>query len=79
MTLKIIYEDKESTGAKVKVDRPLWLDAGGRLVEDGDSAAVTLYCSAGKSVLKADFEERGGKLSKKTAKKVTKKTTKKED
>ena len=89
MALKIIYENKEATGLKVKVDQRLYLDAQGKLVEEGNAKAVVLYCSAGKHVNKADFEERGGvvKPAKKpepeaepkakpkvTKKKVTKKT-----
>ena len=60
MALKIIYENKESAGPKVKVDRRLCLNAAGKLVEADDPGAVALYCSAGKLVARADFEARGG-------------------
>lgn len=60
MALKIVYENKESAGPTVKVDQRLYLDAAGRLVGEGDPAAIALYCSAGKRVSRHDFEERGG-------------------
>ena len=63
MALKIVYENKEAVGPTVKVDRRLCMDAGGRLVEEGDPRAVVLYCSAGKRVSRADFEARGGELA----------------
>lgn len=55
-----IYENKESTGATLKIDRRLYLDAAGNLVEDGDPAAATLFCSGYKPVSRADFEAAGG-------------------
>ena len=58
-----VFENKEATGAKVKVDRRLCLDGKGKIVEADDRAAVALYASAGKSVSKADFEARGGELA----------------
>ena len=60
--LKIEYQNKELGGAKVTVDRRLMADANGKLVEADDPAAVALYASEGKRVLKADFEARGGVL-----------------
>lgn len=60
MALKIVYENKESAGPKIKVDRRLYKNAEGKLVEEGDPSASALYCSSGKHVSRADFEERGG-------------------
>lgn len=60
--LKIEYQNKEASGAKVTVDRRLCLDATGKIVEADNPAAAALYASEGKRVLKADFEARGGVL-----------------
>ena len=63
MALKIIYENKELAGPTVKVDRRLFLDTAGKLVEADDPGASALYCSPGKYVSRADFEARGGELA----------------
>lgn len=55
-----VYENKEAGGARVKLDRRLCLSAAGKLVEDGDPEAATLYGSAGKEVPRAEFEALGG-------------------
>jgi len=55
-----IYENKGAAPSKVKVDRRVYENADGKLVEDGDPSAIKLYCSAGKFVNRADFIARGG-------------------
>ena len=60
MALKIVYENKESAGPMIKIDRRLFLNAEGRLVEAGNPGACALYCSPGKRVPRADFEAHGG-------------------
>lgn len=54
-----INEGKEPNVAKVTVDRRLWLDADGKVVEDGDPAAQFLWAAAGRQV-PADEAERVG-------------------
>ena len=49
-------------GARVIIDRRLWLDAEGNAVEDGDPAAATLFCSAGKPMLRSALEAAGVKI-----------------
>jgi len=55
----------------VTVDRRLWLDADGNLVEDGDPAAAFLWAGKGREVRKADADEAGykPKTKKRTARK----------
>lgn len=57
-----IYENKEQTGGKIKVDRRLYENAAGELVEDDDPSAFRLYASAGKEVSREEFEARGGEI-----------------
>lgn len=57
-----VYENKEAGAARVKVDRRLYLSTAGKLVEADDPEAATLYASAGKEVLRAEFEKLGGKV-----------------
>lgn len=54
-----IYENK-SGGKSVQIGRRLWLTKDGRLVEDGDSEAYSLFCGAGDRVSEAELEARGG-------------------
>lgn len=57
-----VYENKEAGGARVKIDRRLCLSAAGKIVEADDPKAATLYASAGKEVLRSEFEKLGGKV-----------------
>lgn len=59
-----IYDNKEAGGARVKLDRRVYLTAAGKLVEEGHPEAATLYGSVGKQVSKADFEAHGGTIAK---------------
>lgn len=55
-----INERKGSHVSKIKVDRRLWLDADGRVVEDGDPAAAFLFAAGpGYEVSEADAKEAG--------------------
>jgi hypothetical protein len=55
-----IYENKEAGAARVKLDRRIYKDAAGKLVEEGDPSAAILYGSVGKEVPRAEFEALGG-------------------
>lgn len=58
-----IYENKEATvDTKVKIDRRLYKNAAGRIVEEGDPSARFLFCSAGKLVDRAELEAAGGSV-----------------
>lgn len=63
LTIKTRTETQPSH-PRVTIDRNLWLTATGKLVEDGDPEAKTLYASAGKQVLRKDFEALGGVVEK---------------
>ena len=62
MALKIIGDTSEHAGARIKVDRRLYLDAAGELVEADDPTARSLYASAGKEVSRVEFEALGGEI-----------------
>lgn len=46
---------------KIVVDRRLWLDADGRVVEDGDPAAAFLWAVEGRQKLQAEADRVGYK------------------
>jgi|DewCreStandDraft_4_1066084.scaffolds.fasta_scaffold35960_4 hypothetical protein len=49
----------DDTGPTVTVERKLWLDADGGLVEDGDPRAAVLYCVPGDEIPRAEAERLG--------------------
>ena len=55
-----VYENKEASKSRVKLDRRIYTTGAGKLVEEGHADAAVLYGSAGKEVGRADFEARGG-------------------
>ncbi len=48
----------ETEGVRVTLEERVWLTRDGDLVAEGDSRAAVLYCAAGRSVLRDDYEER---------------------
>ena len=45
-------------GVRVTLDERVWLTRDGDLVGEGHPRAAILYCAAGRSVLRADYEAR---------------------
>ena len=62
MGLTIVAPRDEPEGGSVKVDRRLYLNKAGELVEDGDPGATCLYASKGKRVSRVEFEDLGGEI-----------------
>ncbi len=56
MAFKISKSDDR--GVRVTLDERVWLTRDGDLVKEGDERAASLYCAAGRSVLRDDYEER---------------------
>ena len=65
MTLTIVVGKKEGGGGnKVIADRRFYLNAEkDKLVGEGDPAARSLYCAAGKPILREEFMKLGGKIT----------------
>lgn len=54
-----IQEDKGATKDLVIADRKLWLNAEGKVVEDGSPEARVLFCAAGQRIARAAAEAVG--------------------
>lgn len=64
------YENKSGGGKATRVDRRLWTTKDGRLVEDGDPEAYSLFCLPNQRVSEAEIAAHGG-LPKRGAKEAS--------
>lgn len=75
MALTIQENKSAATKDCVIADRKLWLNAEGQVVEDGDPAARSLFCTPGQQIPKDRAKEVGLKVAKKATKKPAPKKT----